>query len=377
MALVAQQQVADAAKRAQVGRRQQQRTARLEHPVHLSQREHRIDPQVLEELVEQHRVEGLGRERHRLGLDVAPTHVETQLVDRRREALRRDVDGADLVVEGREGRGHQQRYRPVLQDPGLGREVTADERQVRGEAAAVLAAVARVPVVEGRLVGPDAAGELVEQPQAVPPGAATAPPPSARSRRPSHGSPRSARWRRITSRAAADRSLVEVRIGGLVDRERALEVGAPGCGGVGLGLPGVEDDGRRADDPGSVPGVEAEALDAHVGVEDARRQRQPGPQPQPADHAQQAAPGLDGEPAPGAPVGPAGERIVAAGPEPQGLAGRRARPPARADRRAAAGRDRGGRSPRASGRSDTAAAPACPRSSISRTASTAIVAPKE
>ena len=49
-----------------------------EDPMDLSQREQRVDPEVLEDLVEENRVERPGREGHPLRLDVAPAESEPE-----------------------------------------------------------------------------------------------------------------------------------------------------------------------------------------------------------------------------------------------------------------------------------------------------------
>ena len=62
------------------------------------------------------------------------------------------------------------------------------------------------------------------------------------------------------------RSLAEVWVGRFVDGERTLKARTPGRRGIGLGFAGVEDDGGRADGSGPVPSMQAESLDADVGM---------------------------------------------------------------------------------------------------------------
>ncbi len=138
MALVAEDQVSDTAERPEVGSRKEQQSAGLQHPVDPSEREDRVDTEVLKQFAEQNDVKGLRWERHCLGLDIALGDIEAKARDRHRESLRLDVHGADLVLESRERGGHHERYRPVLQNSGAGLDVSVDEIKVRGESVPVL-----------------------------------------------------------------------------------------------------------------------------------------------------------------------------------------------------------------------------------------------
>ena len=118
---------------------------------------------MLEELVEQHHVEGLCIEGHHLGLDVTAGDVEAQRRDRLGKALRPDVNGAEVVAELGERAGEQKRYRTVLQDAGSGLDLLLDDLEVYSQPLSVLATVLRKPLFESGILRLDAGGDLVDQ----------------------------------------------------------------------------------------------------------------------------------------------------------------------------------------------------------------------
>ena len=157
------QEVDDAAERAEIGCREQQISTVDADPMDLLQGEHRIDPQVLEDLVEEHDVETRVGEGQGLGFDVTAGDPQPEPRDRGGESLRRKIDAGDVVAREFEGRGEEQRHRADLQDAGPGGGGRTHQIEVEGQPPPVVADVIRIPALQPRIADRDRARRLRDQ----------------------------------------------------------------------------------------------------------------------------------------------------------------------------------------------------------------------